>query len=150
MCLFLGKGINCKPSSIIDKSTYKVANARRLKPLDVFLQTLPTPSGTKDTITLNGLSRLCLKDAWNIIRTVKPSTSWSSFMWKYKAPHRVKLFSWNLMHGGLLTNDILQRRGISLDSRCVLCTKDLEDISHIFFYCPYACNLWVKLGPILV
>ena len=42
----------------------------------------------------------------------------------------------------MLSEDLLQRRGIALASRCVLCCRSEESLLHIFLTCSFATSLW--------
>lgn len=66
-------------------------------------------------------------------------------VWKFSAPHRVKVFSWLLVQGRLNTSDMIQRRNphIALSpSWCSLCRKDYENIDHLMLHCEVATKLW--------
>jgi hypothetical protein len=40
----------------------------------------------------------------------------------------------------------LERRGMDLDTRCVMCNRLNEDSAHLLFKCKFARQLWRKLG----
>lgn len=46
------------------------------------------------------------------------------------------------MHGKILTQDNLKRRGFQLPNRCILCKVEEESIDHLFIHCPFARHLW--------
>lgn len=55
---------------------------------------------------------------------------------------------WALVHGGIWTNDTLQKRrpNRSLNSQwCIMCRKNEESVDHLFLHCPIALFLWHKL-----
>ena len=72
-------------------------------------------------------------------------TTWSS-----KIPPTVKKFAYHLLNGKLLTRDVLRRRGMNFDLKCVLCNScGVESILHLFFLCPYATTFWLEISKIL-
>jgi hypothetical protein len=76
---------------------------------------------------------------------VEPSFSW---LWKSKCTPRIKFFGWLLLVDRLNTRIMLRRRHFHLDSgyACAMCnTGAEEDISHLFFNCPFATSCWQKL-----
>jgi len=40
----------------------------------------------------------------------------------------------------------LERRGMELDTRCVMCNRLNEDSAHLLFKCKFAKHLWRELG----
>ncbi|XP_070006069.1 uncharacterized protein LOC142162817 [Nicotiana tabacum] len=48
-------------------------------------------------------------------------------------------------HGKLYTKDRLQKRGLQVDQKCVLCNQANETIQHFFFECTYTKTLWSAL-----
>jgi len=48
-------------------------------------------------------------------------------------------------HGKLYTKDRLQKWGLQVDQKCVLCNQANETIQHLFFECTYAKALWSAL-----
>ena len=51
-------------------------------------------------------------------------------------------FSWLTIHNGLLTLNVLQKRGIPLPNMCVVCKKDEESRDHLFFGCDFSRHVW--------
>ena len=56
-------------------------------------------------------------------------------LWKMKCPGKVKHFLWCMTHTTLALRMTLKRRGMELDSRCVMCNRLNEDGGHLFFSC---------------
>ena len=46
------------------------------------------------------------------------------------------------MHEKVLTGENLEKRGFDGPFRCPLCAEDSENISHLFFNCPFATAVW--------
>jgi hypothetical protein len=56
-------------------------------------------------------------------------------LWKLKAPFRVKILVWQLLHGRLPTKVNLSARNIihvDQGSQCVFCANSLETKKHLF------------------
>nr|KYP67870.1 hypothetical protein KK1_024225 [Cajanus cajan] len=56
------------------------------------------------------------------------------------------VLQWHLLHNALPLVDNLLRRGIDLpplNSMCVMCNEQPENLLHLFFYCPIADQLWM-------
>jgi len=85
---------------------------------------------------------LTARDAFHFLRPRLPQTNWGKLIWsKYIIP-RISIHSWKVLRGKVLSEDVLQRRGFFLASRCVLCGLEGESLLHIFFSCSYAYSLW--------
>ena len=67
-------------------------------------------------------------------------------LWKLKAPAKVKIFCWRVMHGTLPLKNILFSRHIGTSGTCLVCNLELEDIIHMVFKCPEAMIIWRGLG----
>ena len=88
---------------------------------------------------------LSAKIAYQFMRPHHPSLDWSKLIWsKYIAP-RMSLLVWKVLCGRVLSEDFLQKRGISLASRCLLCRFDSESLEHIFLLCPFAKSIWSSM-----
>jgi hypothetical protein len=74
-------------------------------------------------------------------RLLKVDT-WKQKIWNWKAQLKVKLFVWLALEGKILTWDTLQKRGWTGPGHCPLCKSDLESVSHLFIYCPFAISVW--------
>ncbi|WMV53982.1 hypothetical protein MTR67_047367 [Solanum verrucosum] len=59
---------------------------------------------------------------------------WSA-VWKSVAPTKVKCFVWLVARRAYLTHEALQKRGINIASRCLLCKEALETNKHLFLHC---------------
>jgi hypothetical protein len=66
-------------------------------------------------------------------------------LWKNDVPSKVLIFAWRLLLDRLPTRSALHRRGILLnqnDLHCVFCTHLSEEVSHLFFHCPFSKGVW--------
>ncbi len=64
-------------------------------------------------------------------------------LWRSKAVPSAALLAWRVLENKLATRVNLSRRGVQLESlRCVLCGKEEESCSHLFFGCTFAWRVW--------
>ena len=93
--------------------------------------------------TLNNFFFLALSSSWNPILFLL-----AKFVWKSKAPSKVKAFAWLVVHEKANTNDRLQLRRPQkfLNSHCcILCKGSEESIDYLFLHCPLTLGLWHEL-----
>jgi len=84
----------------------------------------------------------------NRVRAVGAATSsgtrddrfWKE-LWKITRPRKMVHFMWRFSHNSLALRVNLKRRGMKLDTRCVLCRRYDEDGGHLFFKCKYVKGL---------
>ena len=72
----------------------------------------------------------------------------AKFLWRSKAPLKVKALAWLVAHGKVSTNDKLQLRRPykSLCPQwCILYKGNGESIDHFFLHWPLTIRLWYKL-----
>ncbi|WMV51891.1 hypothetical protein MTR67_045276 [Solanum verrucosum] len=67
--------------------------------------------------------------------------SWSA-VWKSVAPAKVKCFVWLVARRACLMHEALQKRGINIASRCLLCKEALETNKHLFLHCKVTTQVW--------
>ncbi|XP_015969969.1 uncharacterized protein LOC107493386 [Arachis duranensis] len=72
------------------------------------------------------------------------SYSFTSSIWRGLVPPRIELFTWFVLVGRVNTKERLRRLGVidQLDSICVLCKKDVEDLHHLFLRCQFTWQVW--------
>ena len=58
-------------------------------------------------------------------------------LWEIKCPGKIKHFLWRMAHNTTAVRVELRRRGMEVDTKCVLCNRLNEDGSHLFFKCKY-------------
>ena len=77
--------------------------------------------------------------------SVHASYKW---LWKNCCQHKHKVFFWLLLKDRLSTRDLLERKGMILQSHeCVLCNQhSRETLEHLFLTCPFATQFWASLG----
>ncbi|KAJ1702306.1 hypothetical protein LUZ63_002085 [Rhynchospora breviuscula] len=68
-------------------------------------------------------------------------------IWHLKVPPTIKVFLILLTHDRLLTQQQLLKRNITVQEHCYLCHQNfLETTEHLFCTCPFAIDLWTRLG----
>ncbi|QHO20170.1 Putative ribonuclease H protein [Arachis hypogaea] len=74
------------------------------------------------------------------------SYSFTSSIWKGFVPPRIELFGWFVLVGRVNTKERLTKLGVNIlgDSMCVLCTKELESVEHLFLRCEVTWQVWCK------
>ncbi|KAM7465607.1 hypothetical protein LguiB_013169 [Lonicera macranthoides] len=85
--------------------------------------------------------KLTFKDAYLFYCHSKPS-QWAAQIWKSFVPPRVSCLTWKLLQNKLPTQDNLQKRGMTMVSRCEICKSNLDNVEHVFITCPFAHTLW--------
>ena len=59
-----------------------------------------------------------------------------------KLPLKILTFIWKLLHDSLPVFEVLNNRGITISSKCLMCNEDEESINHLFMHCPFARVIW--------
>ena len=71
-------------------------------------------------------------------------------IWSYKIPPSVRIFVFLLLRNGLLTHEVMVRRGFDIPPNCESCNRGaIESTLHLFFLCPKAVRLWERMASIL-
>jgi hypothetical protein len=69
---------------------------------------------------------------------------WSK-IWNIQCANKVKHFVWRFCHNSHPLHMNLKRRGMVLDTRCVVCNRLDEDGAHLFFKCKPMVKVWEYL-----
>ncbi|XP_024013215.1 uncharacterized protein LOC112087539 [Eutrema salsugineum] len=64
------------------------------------------------------------------------------YVWKIRAPGKMKHFLWQSLSGCVATCQNLTFRHLGSDSRCPRCGDPEESINHLLFLCPPALQVW--------
>ena len=96
----------------------------------------------EDHLVWDGASsrEFSIKSALTLIREDIPEVRdqiWQ-FIWKLKAPQRIRFFLWLVAHGRLMTNTNRVSRGLADDLRCKGCLLKEEDTIHLLRDCKCA------------
>ena len=69
------------------------------------------------------------------------------WIWKTCSLPRHKFFCWLMLNDKINTFELLSRKSFALDStECVLCKDNLEDRTHLIFYCSLSEGFWWSVG----
>ncbi|XP_074303203.1 uncharacterized protein LOC141637629 [Silene latifolia] len=63
---------------------------------------------------------------------------WRALVWTRYGMSKHNVIAWLAAQSRLLTRDRLRRRGVCLETICVLCENDSESHPHLFFACGYS------------
>lgn len=88
--------------------------------------------------------RLCVTELVDSSHLQRPRF-WSG-IWKLKVPPKVKNLVWCICRGYLPTRVRHFDKGVQCPTNCVSCPSNHEDMSHIFFECPFAIHVWKMTG----
>lgn len=83
--------------------------------------------------------RLCVTELVDSSHLQRPGF-WSG-IWKLKVPPKVKNLVWCICRGCLPTRVRHFDKGVQCPTNCVSCPSNHEDMSHIFFECPFAIHV---------
>lgn len=70
---------------------------------------------------------------------------WST-LWKFKVPHKVRVFLWRLCRYNIPVHFLLRSRGVYTKIMCPMCGNDVEHLLHIFLDCPFAKGYWTIMN----
>jgi len=74
-----------------------------------------------------------------------PTISWS-WIWKLKAPEKLKLLVWLASHNAVPTLSLLHHRNIAHSAVCARCGEQEETILHCLRDCRFSSGIWLNLG----
>lgn len=89
-----------------------------------------TPSGNFST-----------SSAYTTLRATQTVKPYMVYIWSKHVPLKVSIFFWRLLNGWLPFDDVLQRMGFAIVSKCPHCCHS-DSISHAFVRCPVSLTLW--------
>lgn len=68
--------------------------------------------------------------------------AWAKFIWKNKAPPRVKFFGWLLSQSRIQCKANLVKKRLVETDACEICNAGPEDTAHIIFGCTNTQRFW--------
>ncbi|KAF4350693.1 hypothetical protein F8388_003414 [Cannabis sativa] len=71
---------------------------------------------------------------------------WWKMIWSLHLPPRMKLFGWRVCHNWLPAKMNLKHRGMEVNTRCELCARYDETLTHALWSCDKVKSIW-KLLP---
>lgn len=86
--------------------------------------------------------QLNAKASYDLILANRPTLDWGIKIWHRAIQPRKSMVTWKVLHGRILVDTILQRRGAQLCSQCSFCLSNSETVSHLFLDCPIILNCW--------
>ncbi|WOL13358.1 hypothetical protein Cni_G22128 [Canna indica] len=103
--------------------------------------------------SLNAKGKLNCKIAYNYLKGIQieekgPDLNWNS-LWGLNVLPRIKIFAWELLWGRLPTSSYVSKFSKINPSSCYLCKKEEDNLSHIFFKCPFSGAFWDKAELLL-
>ncbi|GAA0159743.1 hypothetical protein LIER_16451 [Lithospermum erythrorhizon] len=84
------------------------------------------------------------KATWQLIREIQPFSGVHKAIWYKSIPKKVSFTVRRIVQSWLPVDNILQKRGITLASKCQFCGSG-ENIDHIFIECEMAKSVWQYL-----
>ncbi|XP_073033924.1 uncharacterized protein [Primulina eburnea] len=88
-----------------------------------------------------------VRSAWELIRQRAPSSDVFRPCWGSWLRPTMSFFLWRFWHQWLPVDEVLQRRGFALASRCQCCDMS-ETLTHIFIRSPVARSVWHFFGTV--
>lgn len=86
-----------------------------------------------------------VKSAYGAIKNEPHISNNLHRIWKTKAPPRFKVFGWIMIRNKILTIDNLQRKGMILVNRCIMCKKANETVKHLFYRCEISLQIYTEM-----
>ncbi|CAN1171162.1 Putative ribonuclease H protein At1g65750 [Linum perenne] len=78
-----------------------------------------------------------------------PEPFWDK-LWKWEGPNKIRHFLWLVSHNQLLTNEERNRRHLTYQVLCPRCSLHSESISHVFYDCGFALQVWQATCPLAI
>ncbi|XP_073062068.1 uncharacterized protein [Primulina eburnea] len=88
-----------------------------------------------------------VKSAWELIRLRAPISGFNRPCWGSWLRPTMSFFLWRFWHQWLPVDEVLQRRGFALASRCQCCDMS-ETFTHVFIRSPVARPVWHFFGAV--
>lgn len=92
----------------------------------------------------SSLGKFTIKSALSIFRNDVPSDPrdlWTR-LWKLRAPQRIRVFAWLVVHDRIISNATCVKRGFIVYAHCELCGADCESSDHILRECLEIKHVW--------
>lgn len=69
------------------------------------------------------------------------------YIWSAKVTLSAKIFAYLMIHGRILTRDVLRKRGLQVELICVCCQNcPVESILHLLFLWSFAVEAWFHVA----
>lgn len=94
---------------------------------------------------LNSAGEYTVSSMYQLCSKIGAKVNWDKITWLVKSPPRFQICQWLLWKCSLKTKMLLFRRGVEIELRCVLCQRQDEDCSHLFFKCAFSNCVWGRV-----
>ncbi|XP_026417291.1 uncharacterized protein LOC113312772 [Papaver somniferum] len=144
---YIQQNINMKVKQLIVNNSWNIPEE-----MLTFFSTddLPLLSSTSDklvwTATQDG--EFSVSSAINIIKKKRPKLKWYKKIWNSCVHPSTSSNIWKITMGAGNTDENDTKRGMVIASRCFLCHKNQDTMSHILWDCNYGQILWNWIGNI--
>ncbi|XP_056695668.1 uncharacterized protein [Spinacia oleracea] len=91
------------------------------------------------------LAYFSTRKTYNLLRGNFEKVPWKKLICNNPCPPKCLFIGWLAVLRRLTTCDRLVKIGIQCDTLCCLCSKEQEDIEHLFFSCSWSSELWTKV-----
>lgn len=79
------------------------------------------------------------------ITDVQQSDGWGR-LWRLCVPHKVRVLLWRICRNTVPVRNKLRGKGVHVPITCMMCTRDIEHLLHLFFDCTFASACWQHMG----
>ena len=69
-----------------------------------------------------------------------------NWIWRIDTLPKIQMFIWKCFYNSIPVKEVLNKRGIDLDTKCGCCGDGLETILHVLRVCKYARKLREEVG----
>lgn len=83
---------------------------------------------------------------YKVLMSGEDPCPFARFIWKNRAPPRVRFFAWLLVQDKIQSRHNLHKKHVVNLAGCELCNHDEETADHIIFGCATAMAFWEHLG----
>jgi len=85
------------------------------------------------------------KETWSQIRVAKPLFVGHKKIWFPNATPKYAFVTWLVVKNRVATGERMEKWNQNVNTRCVLCSHQMETRDHLFFLCPYSQQVWRTL-----
>ncbi|KAJ8432816.1 hypothetical protein Cgig2_026146 [Carnegiea gigantea] len=95
-------------------------------------------------LDMKGFGHFLIQSAIAIMRGggVSPNKEKWRRIWRVKAPQKMKMLIWLILHKALMTNERRVKMGLTSNPNCSICPNSTEDSNHILRLCNEAKQVW--------
>lgn len=134
------------------RNTFSVADA------DLILRIPLAEEAHDDVVARSGESfgDITVRSAYKLLQTNLPNTTPNNLQtigqkyykkfWNLDLPSKVKISMWRILHDFIPTRENLRKRRLIADAMCPVCENGIENLAHVFCWCPTAFGTWDQLG----